>query len=135
MKTLIASVSLALLLLSCVPEKEEVDFTNLPYPADEDIIYFQTECDSGYQAFWSDIKLASSAYLNNSKYEHIRVIEKDIRIMGEGLFTGFIEVEMPEFILELKLQRPNKSKGRKSIWQVIEVKEKPWPTKKSKSDR
>jgi hypothetical protein len=127
MKSLLLSISLAIVIAGCMPEQKESDYTNLPYPANEDILYYQSECDSGYQTFWTDIKLVTSAYLNNSKYDSIGVKPDDIIIKGEGLFTGYIEVEMPEIILELKLQRPNKSVGARSIWQVIEAKEIPWP--------
>jgi hypothetical protein len=125
-----------MLLIGCgSPKKEVEDFTNVPYPANEDIIYYQSECDSGYQAFWSDIRMATSAYLNNSKYAKFDISGDDIVIIGEGLFIGQTEVETPDFILEIKLIRPNKSRGRRSIWQVVEVEEKPWPTKDSKSNR
>ena len=116
-----------------MPEKEKNDLANLPYPADEDLVYYQAECDSGYQEFWLDIRSVASAYLNNSKYDYVEAKAKDYIIMGEGIFTGYIEVETPDFILELKMHRPNKSRGRKSIWQVVEVKEKPWPTQNSES--
>ena len=133
MKSILLSICLAFIIDGCMPEKKEVEYTNLPYPPNEDILYYQSECDSGYQTFWTDIKLVTSAYLNNSKYEGIRVRSEDIIIKGEGLFTGYIEVEMPEIILELKLQRPNKSVGTRSIWQVIEAKEILWPKPDSQS--
>jgi len=135
MKSILLSICLAIIVAGCMPDKKEVEYTNLPYPANEDILYYQSECDSGYQTFWTDIKLVTSAYLNNSKYDSIRVRPEDIIIKGEGLFTGYIEVELPNCILELKLERPNKSRGNNSIWQVIEAKEKPWPKPGSQSGR
>jgi len=133
MKSILLLISLAIVIAGCMPEQKEVDYTNLPYPANEDILYYQSECDSGYQRFWTDIKLVTSAYLNNSKYDSIKVHPEDIIIKGAGLFTGYIEVEMPDYILELKLQRPNKSVGTRSIWQVIEAKETLWPKPDSQS--
>jgi len=133
MKSLLISISLLFILAGCSPQKESGDFSNLPYPPDEDVLYYQAECDSGRQIFWTDIKLATSAFLNNSKYQDIKVSPEDIIIKGEGLFIGYIEVEMPDYILKLELQRPNKSRGKKSIWQVIDVKEKPWPKPDSQS--
>jgi len=120
-------ICLAILCLGgCAPEEKQVEYTNLPYPADKDIQYYQSATDSGYQKYWIDIKAVTSAYLNNSKYNAIKVTPENIIIVGEGLFHGTIDVEMPDFILELKLERPNKPLGRKSIWQVKEAKELPW---------
>jgi hypothetical protein len=119
----------------CRPENKQEEFLNVPYPPNEDILYYQSEVDNGYQPFWTDIKATASAYLNNSKYAGIEVAPDDIIIVGEGIFHGTIDVEMPDYILELKMERPNKSKGRQSIWQVISVKEKPWPNNGSKSKK
>jgi hypothetical protein len=133
MRYLWSVIIIALLIGGCRPEQEVVEYKNLPYPANEDILYYQAEADSGYQAFWTDIKATASAYLNNSQYDTIEVAPEDIILVGQGLFRGTIEVEMPEFILTLKLERPNKSIGRRSIWQVISAEEKPWPEGSSKS--
>jgi hypothetical protein len=126
-------IIIALLIGGCRPKQEVVDYKNLPYPPDENILFYQAEADSGYQTFWTDIKATTSAYLNNSQYDTIEVAPEDIILVGQGLFRGTIEVEMPEFILTLKLERPNKSIGRKSIWQVISAEEKLWPNDGSKS--
>ncbi|OQX92454.1 MAG: hypothetical protein B6D58_02840 [candidate division Zixibacteria bacterium 4484_95] len=99
----------------------------LPYPPDKDILYYQAESDSGYQPWWTDIKAVTSAFLNNSQYCDRDVRPENIIIVGEGIFHGLIEVELPDMILELKMERKFKSRGRKSVWQVIAVKEKPWP--------
>lgn len=126
----------ALVFAGCSSEKKEetYDFTNVPYPDSADILYYQTQADSGYQEFWTDIKAATSAYLNNSKYDIYLHSKKSYRILGEGLFSGTVEVELPDIILIIKLKRPNKSRGRDSIWQVVSVEEKPWPAKPSVSD-
>lgn len=135
MRYLAVVIFIGLIIAGCTSEKEkEFDYTNVPYPPNKDILYYQAEADSGYQTFWTDIKAVTSAYLNNSKYDVYIVNPKNVRIVGEGLFSGTVEVELPDFILELKLKRPNKSRGRDSIWQVVNVKEIPWPEKHSESD-
>jgi hypothetical protein len=123
-----------LLIIGCSsPPGDDVVYSSVPYPANKNILYYQSEADSGYQPFWTDIKATVSAYLNNSEYDSIKVAPKDIILVGQGLFRGTVEVEMPKFILVLKLERPNKSLGDKSIWQVISAEEKPWPKSRSKS--
>jgi hypothetical protein len=126
MKNSLPCLLLSLTLLSCMPKKDAVDNANLPYPADEDMIFYQAQCDSGYQDFWTDIKAVGSSYLNNSKYYKYDIGGDDIIILGEGLFHGTVEVELPDFILEIKLEKKFKSKGNEAIWQVTNVREKPW---------
>jgi hypothetical protein len=110
-----------------MPEEEpEFEYLNLPYPPNKDILFYQAESDSGYQTFWTDIKATTSAYLNNSKYDIYQVNHEDIIIIGEGLFRATVEVEMRDFILVLKFERPNKSIGKRSIWQIKSAEEKPW---------
>jgi hypothetical protein len=128
MKTVYAVVILALFIWGCLKldEPEEYNIV-LPYPTNNDILYYQAESDSGYQEWWTDIKAVTSAFLNNSQYWDSNTRPEDIIIIGEGIFHGLIEVELPDMILELTMERKFKSRGRKSVWQVIVVKEKPWP--------
>ncbi len=131
MRKLVVFIIIASAIFSCMPkEKPEVDYTNLPYPADDELLAYQTEVDSGYMLFWTDIKTVALAYMGNSKYEKYFIENDNIVIRGEGLFIGMVEVETQDFIVQLRLERPFKSKGRKSIWQVISAEEKPWPIRK-----
>ncbi len=128
MKKIYTAIFLALLIGGCVKMNKFEEYTiELPYPPDKDILYYQAESDSGYQPWWTDIKAVTSAFLNNSQYCDRDVRPENIIIVGEGIFHGLIEVELPDMILELKMERKFKSRGRKSVWQVIAVKEKPWP--------
>lgn len=135
MKSAVAFITIVAILLACTPAKDKKveDDTNLPYPADEDLPLYQAEVDSGYLLFWTDIKMVSSAYMGNSKYRNYIVSNDNLVIRGEGLFIGMVEVETQDFIVELRFERPYKSKGRKSIWQVISAEEKPWPKRKYQS--
>ena len=130
MSRIIIAISLIIILLGCV-NNEIIEVSDIPFPADENMLYYQAQCDSGYQDFWTDIKAVSSAFLNNSKYWELKTKSEKIVILGEGLFHGTIEIETSEMILTLIMERKFKSKGRDAIWQVIEIKEKPWPSQDS----
>lgn len=120
----------------CSPgKKDEESFSEVPYPPDSEMVYYQQQCDSGYQDYWTDIKAVSSAFLNNSSYASREVKVTQLRIKEEELLKGIVEVWMPDVLLELRLERRFKNLGGKSIWQVVEVKEKPWPKSNSKSGR
>jgi hypothetical protein len=54
----------------------------------------------------------------------------DVILIGESLFHATVEAELPTRILAIDLERPFKHLGDKSIWQVVAMKEKPWPEKK-----
>jgi hypothetical protein len=115
-------IILSLIFTACSSEKEAVvDRTNLPYPADEDLMFYQNEADSGYMTFRRDIKRSVLSYMGNSKYNKYKLTADNVRIRGEGLFIGTVEVETKDFLLVIRLERPFKSKGRNSIWQVILV--------------
>jgi hypothetical protein len=126
-------ISITLIIGCSSPPDDDVEYSSVPYPANKNILFYQSEADSGYQPFWTDIKGTVSAYLNNSEYDSIDVKPEDVILLGQGLYRGTVEVEMPRFILVLKLERPNKSLGDKSIWQVISKEEKPWPDNRSRS--
>jgi hypothetical protein len=132
MKPAALSLLIGLIIAGCV-EKEPPPGPDWPFPPDKDMIYYQAEADSGYQPFWTDIKAVASAYLNNSRYAGVRLRAEDFILRSEGLFHGRVEIEMPDIIVELTMERKFKSKGRKGVWQVVDVVEKPWPKKHSKS--
>lgn len=134
MKYIVSALLLSCIVIGCSGEKTS-EWQDIPYPPDEDLSYYQAQSDSGLQTYWTDIKAVTSAFLNNSKYWQYKAKTSDIIILGEGIFHGQVEIEMPDFILELTLERKFKEKGRKSIWQVVALKEKPWPVKGSKSDQ
>ena len=136
MKAVYIVFILALFIAGCFKlDKPEQYKTKLPYPPDDAIMYYQSEIDSGYQEWWADIKAVTSAFLNNSHYWDRDVKPEDIIIVGEGIFHGLVEVELSDMILELKMERKFKSRGRQSIWQIIDIKEKPWPQPHLKSVR
>jgi len=129
-----ALLALVILVPGCHRE-EFIEESDVPYPPDEEMIYYQAQCDSGYQEFWKDIKATTSAYLNNSRYAEQSVGTDHMQILGEGLFHGVVEVELPEILLQVTLERKFKSKGRIAVWQIIAVEEKPWPKEISRSAR
>lgn len=126
MKKAILLLILMLGLFACGGKKEvaEVD-PDLPFPADSNLVYYQAQYDSGLQKFWGDIKAISSAFINNSKYADREVRFENIRIVNEGLFSGYIEINMGESCLGLKLIRKNQTLGKRCIWQVVAAKEMP----------
>ena len=134
MRFAVLIIAIVSVLLSCMPEEPEDDYTNLPYPPTDRLEYYQAQVDSGYEYIWSDIRMVASAYMQNSKYYKYDVKTSDFIIRGEGIFIATIEVETQDFILELRFDRPFKVRGRKSIWQIVSAKEMPWPKKRSKSE-
>jgi hypothetical protein len=111
---------------ACGGKKEVSDINpDVPFPADSDLVYYQAQYDSGLQQFWGDIKALSSAFLNNSQYVGRRISFKDLRIVSEGLFTGYVEVNMGDTCLVLKLIRKNQKLGKRCIWQVVDAREVP----------
>ena len=106
-------------------KQEEVFDSDVPFPADVDLEYYQAQCDSGLQTFWVDIKAITSAFINNSRYVDRGARFEDIRIVNEGLFKGVVEVNLGKTRLELRLIRKNQALGKKAIWQVIDAKEIP----------
>lgn len=126
MKKAILLAILMLGLLACGGKKEVTEKDpDLPFPADSNLTYYQAQCDSGLQKFWGDIKAISSAFLNNSRYADMDIPFENIRIVNEGLYTGYVEINMGESCLGLKLIRKNQALGKRCIWQVVAAKEMP----------
>jgi hypothetical protein len=134
MKYFLLTVLTVYAISGCTLKKEQVLQSDFPFPADSDLVYYQAQCDSGFEAFWLDIKATSSAFVNQSRYYGYSSDTDDMRILGEGIFHGQVEVEMKDFILVITLERQFKEKGRRAIWQVVDAKEKPWPKRNSKSE-
>jgi len=131
---LFAAVSLILLPVSwqCTGDNNNTTFTPpLPYPDQKEAEFLQTRVDSSEFLWYTDIKTAASSFMNEFGYTTNGVSTSDIVIKGEGIFHGTVEVELPDKIVTLTMERPFKQKGRHSIWQVIAVKERPWPKKGS----
>ena len=120
---------------SCVDNKPETVQEDIPYPADEDMEYYQAQADSGIQAFWLDSKATASAFINNSIYATRGIRYSDIRIVGEGAVNCLVNINIGDSLLELSMERKYKGMGKKSIWQVIAANTKPWPKPASKSAR
>jgi len=114
------------------PEKAKNSLPPLPYPDGEMAKFIQAQVDSSEYLWFLDIKAAASSFMNEYEFMEDGVSTSSIRIVGEGIFHGTVEVELPDKIMVLKMERPFKQKGKNSIWQVIRVEEKPWPDTKSK---
>jgi len=122
-----------LLLAGCEGKKEQTEFIPpLPYPSDDMARYIQGQVDSSEYLWYTDIKATASAYMNEFGFSPNGVSTSAIRIVGEGIFHGTVEVELPDEIVILTMERPFKQFGRRSIWQVTAMEEKPWPSKESK---
>jgi outer membrane PBP1 activator LpoA protein len=127
MKKVIFLFILAITLSGCSSQKPaEEPVSEVPYPPDEEIQYYQAQCDSGSQKYLLDLRATSSAFLNNSKYADIPVKFDKIKIIGETILNGRVDVEFDSLTLQLKLARKYKALGIKSIWQVVSATEKPW---------
>lgn len=104
----------------------------LPFPDERMSKFYQSRVDSSEFEWFTDVKAAASSFINEMGFGKDGISTTDVVILGEGLFHARVEVELPDKIMVLTMERPYKQKGRNSIWQVIEVEEKEWPKRKSK---
>ncbi len=135
MKKSILPILLAAAIFCGPGHKDEESVLDVPYPPDSEVVYYQQQCDSGYQDYWMDIKAVSSAFMYNSKYASSQVKITQLRIREEELLKGTVEAWLPDVLVEIRLERRFKNLGKKSIWQVVEVNEKPWPKSDSRSGK
>lgn len=114
----------------CGKEKPPPPRAIIPFPPDSLAQYFQTRTDSSENLWLLDPKDATTAFIN--EYDMVKggFSANDAILIGEGLFHATVEAELPDKILVIDLERPFKHLGDKSIWQVVSMKEKPWPKKK-----
>ena len=117
------------LLVGCSFKQEPKTKYYLPYPNYEILEYYQSRVDSSEFEWFLDLKSTASAFANEMRLDLAGVSTSDVIIKGEGIFHGLVEVELPDMIYELEMERPYQHLGRKSIWQVIAVREIEWPEK------
>ncbi len=103
----------------------------LPFPDERMSEFYQSRVDSSEFEWFTDVKAAASSFVNEMGFVEKGVSTSDVIILGEGLFHARVEVELPNKIIVLTMERPYKHKGKNSIWQVIGVEEKEWPKRKS----
>jgi hypothetical protein len=101
----------------------------LPYPDNKMAQFYQERVDSSEFEWMKDVKGAASSFMNEYGFKKDGVSTTDIRILGEGIYHAQVEVELPDEIVVLTMERPFKHKGRDSIWQVVAMEEKKWPQK------
>jgi hypothetical protein len=99
----------------------------LPYPDNETAAYYQSRIDSSEYEWFVYVKDAACSFINEYRMVEDGFSSTDAILIGEGIFHATVEIELPDKILVLEMERPFKHLGRKSIWQVVEMKEKPWP--------
>jgi hypothetical protein len=118
------------LLFFCAPRKSRERQIELPFPDDETAQFYQSRIDSSEYEWFLDSKGVASSFVNEYRMVKDGYSATDAILIGEGIFYATVEVELPEKILVLEMERPFKHLGRRSIWQVTEMKEKPWPKEK-----
>lgn len=122
----------ALVCFSCTGTENEADDTiPLPFPDEGMSEFYQSRVDSSEFEWFTDVRAAASSFMNEMGFIEEGISTSDIIILGEGLFHAKVEVELPDMIMVLTMERPYKHKGKNSIWQVIGVEEKEWPERKS----
>jgi hypothetical protein len=124
---LILIVTLAGGLFFCGGRKRTGRQVSLPYPDAETAEYYQSRIDSSEYEWFVYVKDAACSFVNEYRMVEDGYSATDVILIGEGIFYATVEVELPDKILVLEMERPFKHLGRKSIWQVVEMKEKPWP--------
>ncbi len=103
----------------------------LPYPDTEEAEFIQAQIDSSEFLWFTDIKATASAFANEFGYDENGVSTTAVRIIGEGIFHGTVEIELSDMILTLTMERPFKHRGKESLWQVTKVEERPWRKQES----
>jgi len=128
-KTIRLSLIIALTgcLFYCGGRKRSERQIRLPFPDNETAEYYQSRIDSSEYEWFVNVKDAACSFINEYRIVEDGFSATDAVLIGEGIFYATVEVELPDKILVLELERPFKHLGRKSIWQVVEMKEKPWP--------
>lgn len=116
-------------LFFCGGKKQTGRQIELPYPDNETAEYYQSRVDSSEYEWFLDSKDAACSFINEYRMIEDGFSATDAILIGEGIFHATVEIELPDKILVLEMERPFKHLGRKSIWQVVEMKEKPWPKK------
>lgn len=114
-------------LVFCDFNKQTERQIQLPYPDNETAAYYQSRVDSSEYEWFINSKDAATSFVNEYRMVVHGYSATDAILIGEGIFHATVEVELPDKILVLELERPFKHLGRRSIWQVVEMKEKPWP--------
>jgi hypothetical protein len=128
---LILTFAIALAWFGCKgAENVPADGIPLPFPDEKMSKFYQSRIDSSEFEWFTDVKAAASSFINEMGFVEGGVSTSDIIILGEGLFHAKVEVELPDRIMVLTMERPYKHRGKNSIWQVIAVEEKEWPKKK-----
>ncbi len=102
----------------------------LPFPDEKMSKFYQSRVDSSEFEWFTDVKAAASSFMNEMGFIEEGISTSDIIILGEGLFHAKVEVELPDKIMVLTMERPYKHRGKNSIWQVIAMEEKEWPERK-----
>jgi hypothetical protein len=120
-------IILACGLFFCDFKKQTGRQIRLPYPDNETAEYYQSRVDSSEYEWFLNSKGAATSFINEYRMVEGGYSATDAILIGEGIFHATVEVELPDKILVLELERPFKHLGRRSIWQVVEMKEKPWP--------
>jgi len=113
--------------LFCSPRKKMEIQISLPFPDDETARFYQSRIDSSEYEWYLNSKDVASSFVNEYNMVEGGYSATDAILIGEGIFHATVEVELPDKILVLELERPFKHLGRRSIWQVVAMKEKPWP--------
>ena len=124
---------MALAVMNCIGDDPPADIPiPLPYPDIDQAAFFQAQIDSSDFLWFTDIKAAASSFVNEFGYVDDGISTTSVRILGEGIFHGTVEVELPDRILTLTMERPFKQKGKQSLWQVTKLEEKPWQKQESR---
>jgi hypothetical protein len=126
---LILTIISSCVFVGCSYEEEVIAKYYVPYPDYEMLEYYQSRIDSSEFEWFLDLKSTASSFANEMRLSLSGVSTSSVIIKGEGIFHGLVEVELPDMIYELEMERPYQHLGRKSIWQVIAVREIEWPVK------
>ena len=126
---LITAVLAMIVCVGCSLETDPGPEYILPYPDDSMLEFYQSRIDSSEFEWFLDVKGTASSFANEMVFLEDGVSTSSVIIKGEGIFHALAEVELPDKIYRLTMERPFKHLGRKSIWRIIKVETMEWPKK------
>jgi len=114
-----------MVLITCdYKKKAPAHEPRIPYPDAAEAKFLQEKVDSMQFLWFKDIKSTASSFCNEELRIAGGVSTGEVTILSEGLFHAKVEVQLPERILILTLDRPFKNRGRDSIWQIVKMEDK-----------
>jgi hypothetical protein len=113
------------MVIACdLKQEEKIRPPRIPWPEEGMAKFLQAQVDSSQFEWFLDVKASASSFCNEEVFTAEPVSTADVIILGEGVFHAQVEVRLVEKTIILDMERPYKTRGVRSIWQVVKLEEK-----------